>query len=63
MSYALFEQLMAESYPQFYWEPLEVTTSDGYILTLMHVWGDNQDETKGPVMFQHGAGGYAPVWI
>ena len=64
MSYELFSDLMAESYPQFNWEPLTVTTSDNYILTLMHVWHpENRDSGKGPVMFQHGAGGYAPVWI
>ena len=64
MSYEVFSDIMAEKYPQFSWEAIEVTTSDDYILTLMHIWHPERDiPDRGPIMFQHGAGGYAPIWI
>ena len=55
---------MAANYPDYSWEPIKVTTSDDYILTLMRVWSqDLLDASKGPVMFQHGAGGSATRWL
>ena len=55
---------MAANYPDYSWEPIKVTTSDDYILTLMRVWSEDLlDASKGPVMFQHGAGGSATRWL
>ena len=59
MSYARFADLMASSYPSHSWEPLTVTTSDNYELTLFHVWNDearNKIGAQGPILFQHGGG-------
>ena len=55
---------MLSEYPGYSWEGIEVTTDDGYINTLFHVWIEGQmDSSKGPVMFQHGKGGSATGWI
>ena len=59
MSYARFADLMSTSYPSYKWEPLTVTTSDNYELTLYHVWNESKrDElgAQGPILFQHGGG-------
>ena len=59
MSYARFADLMAYSYPNHNWEPLTVTTSDNYELTLFHVWNEkarNDIGAQGPILFQHGGG-------
>ena len=51
----LFEDIMALKYPTYEWEALDVHTSDGYILTMHHIWKDGfTDQSKGPVLFQHG---------
>ena len=42
MSYPRFELAMAEKYPEYEWEPITVTTEDGYILTLFHVWHEER---------------------
>ena len=45
-------------YEGYGWEELTVTTVDGYILPLHHVWNpETRDSAKGPIMFMHGAGG------
>ena len=57
MSYRRFADLMASSYPNHKWEPLTVTTSDNYELTLFHVWNEqarNEIGAQGPILFQHG---------
>ena len=33
---------MDQNYPDYDWEGIEVTTDDGYILTLFHVWKEGQ---------------------
>ena len=54
MSYLRFEAIM-EKYPNFAWEPLEVTTADDYILTLFHIWNtETHDSTMSPVLIHHG---------
>lgn len=42
------------------WEPVEVTTDDGYILTLFHLLGDANGDwkvTRPSVLYIHGMGG------
>jgi len=53
MSYPKFDALMAtELLSGYQWEPLTVTTSDNYVLTLFHVWSDEKrDASKGPILF------------
>ena len=39
------------------WEPLEVTTDDGYILTTFHILGksgEDRDGSAGSVLMMHG---------
>ena len=52
-SYLSFGEIMEERYPDYKWEPLEVTTDDGYILTLNHIWkeGVSDADAKGPILF------------
>ena len=65
-----------QHYPEFSWEPLDVTTEDGYELTLFHVWlADDDDvdkelieegdlkEKKKPILWQHGSGHDAASWL
>ena len=54
---------MDANYPDFSWEGIEVTTDDGYMLTLFHIWSDSVTEVKSPVLFQHGSGGTAAGWL
>ena len=64
-SYPNFETIMAE-YPEegLEWEGIPVTTSDGYQLTLFHIWStEAADITKDPVYWQHGGGMSADDWI
>ena len=64
MPYRTFGDIMAEKYPSFEWEALTVTTSDGYILTLHHVWKERRlDAEKGPILFQHGDQMDASIWL
>ena len=64
MSFPTFESVMLERYPLYKFEPLEVTTSDGYILTMWHVWREEfATSDKGPVLFQHGGLMDASLWI
>ena len=62
--YKEFAKKMNNDFPDCSWEPIEVITDDGYILTLFHIWIEGQtDDGLGPVMFQHGRGGYAPNFL
>ena len=57
MSYPRFADMMVRDYPTYNWEPLSVTTSDNYELTLFHVWNEAKQTAlgpQGPVLFQHG---------
>ena len=40
MSYPRFADMMVRDYPTYNWEPLTVTTSDNYELTMFHVWNE-----------------------
>lgn len=43
---------MLADYAQYAWEGIEVETSDGYLLTLFHIWKDGfVDPSKAPIMF------------
>ena len=59
MSYTRFKDLMSQAYPDYQWEPITVTTSDDYKLTLFHVWNEEKRTelgAQGPILFQHGGG-------
>jgi len=59
-----FAAIMDVQYPDYDWEGITVTTDDGYELTLFHLWKEGlMDDSKGPVMFQHGAGNSAVSWL
>ena len=45
------------------WEPVEVTTDDGYILTSFHITGPLQSEKKASILIQHGLFGDAQNWL
>ena len=63
MSYPRFEAFM-DQYPGLSWEPIEVTTSDDYILTMFRLWDpDTYDSANGPILFQHGAGMDGTNWL
>ena len=50
----------------FLYEEHKVTTSDGYILTVLRIPGQTTDtakEKKPPVFFQHGITSAADTWI
>ena len=50
------EQVMESVYPEYWYEELEVTTNDGFILTMHHIWNEeSRDSSKGPVMAMHGS--------
>ena len=52
-----FDTVMEVRYPEYKREVITVTTEDGYILPLFHIWKEGvSDSTKQPVLFQHGAG-------
>ncbi len=56
-TYARMEEVISTY--GFTWEAKEVTTGDGYILTMFHVTGNDQGlftPDKPPVFIQHGAG-------
>ena len=39
-------------------------TEDRYILTMFHAYNEqHRDPSKGPIMFQHGAGGNGSMWL
>ena len=62
--YPEFSAAMDLSLPDCDWEAIEVTTDDGYILTLFHVWkADQINAGLGPIMFQHDKDSYAVDWI
>ena len=64
MSWPTFDEIMAKKFPSYEWESLDVHTSDGYILTLNHIWKDGvTDQSKGPVLFQHGNLQDGPLWL
>jgi len=52
---------------KYTWEPSEVTTDDGYILTLFHITGTVDGgkftPTKSPVFVQHGHQMDAASWM
>ena len=45
------------------WEPYEVTTSDGWNITVFRVYGDSTDPEKLPVVIQAGAFMIAADWL
>ena len=51
------------------WEPMTVTTEDGYVLTVFHItekFGAPEiarDPTLMPVVLMHGYGGDAVSWV
>ena len=62
--YPAFEFVMSKH--GYTWEPMEVTTEDGYILTLFHVTGNADGEftpTQPPVLIMHGGGDDGSSWI
>ena len=62
--YPDFAQVMDTTFPDVDWEAIEVTTDDGYILTLFHIWKEDLlNDSVGPIMLQHGRGGYATTWL
>ena len=64
MNYDQFQDVMG-TWPQYLWEPIEVQTDDGYILTMFHVWNQEKRDAanKGPILFQHGNGYDAATWL
>ena len=62
--YPRFATLM-DNY-QFDWEPVKVTTEDGFILTTFHLTGNKDGPFKPtlpPVLIMHGALGDGASWI
>lgn len=59
--YVKFSDLMAVVYPSYTWSKIDVTTSDGYIIAMYHIYNETartaNSPNKGPVMWMHGAGG------
>ena len=50
----------------FDWEPVKVTTDDGFILTTFHLTGNKDGPfkpTMPPVVIMHGAAGDGATWI
>ena len=48
------------------WEPVKVTTDDGYILTTFHILGKTGEErqaTQGSVLIQHGDQQDGSSWL
>ena len=49
------------------WEPVEVVTDDGYILTTFHITGklghSRTKEEKASIIIQHGLFGDAQNWL
>ena len=59
-----FDTVMEVRYPEYKREVITVTTEDGYILPLFHIWKESvSDSTKQPVFFQHGATMDGTKWI
>lgn len=53
-----FGSMMDEIAPSYKWEEIDVTTDDGYLLKMHHIWNEKaRDASKGPVFWMHGAGG------
>lgn len=51
-SYKRFADEMNEFYPSYDWDSHEVTTEDGYILTMFQIWNSKKwDKSKGPILF------------
>ena len=51
---------------EFTWEPVKVTTEDGFILTTFHVTGNKDGQFKPtlpPVLFMHGDYSDGTVWL
>lgn len=64
MGYPRFEKKMDDEYPSYQWKAHEVTTEDGYILTMFNIWNeDTWDIDMGPVLFQHGMRMDGVDWI
>ena len=63
VDYTEFDNYLADN-TNYNYEPIDVTTSDGYILTLFHLWlDDGMDTDLAPVFFQHGLYMNALYWI
>ena len=45
------------------WEPYQVTTEDGWNLTLFRIFGDETDETKVPLVVQQGSQMIPNDWL
>ena len=51
---------------EYTWDPVKVTTEDGFILTTFHVTGNSSGKftpTKPPVLIQHGDYGDGAGWL
>ena len=54
------------SWYNYDWEPVKVTTEDGFILTAFHITGNGTDKfqpTKDPVLIMHGNYGDGTDWF
>ena len=58
-----FHAVMEEKYPEYKKEVITVTTEDGYILPLFHIWKEGVSGNKQPVMFQHGGSMDGTSWL
>ena len=62
--YTRFADLMSKY--GFDWEPIKVTTEDGFILTTFHLLGNKEGAfkpTMPPVVIMHGGAGDGATWI
>ena len=37
-----FGSMMGDLYPSYKWEEIDVTTDDGYILKMHHIWNEDK---------------------
>ena len=58
-----FETFLSEYYPNTSYEHLATTTSDGYIISLMHFWHSETTDELPPVFFMHGSSMNAQSWL
>ena len=61
MSYPRWDAIISVADADYKWEPMSVTTSDGYILTMMKMWNDSEEMQEKreefemePIFLQHG---------
>ena len=57
---------MRDNNYDYQWEPVKVTTEDGFILTAFHITGNGKETftpTKPPVLIMHGDFGDGTDWF